>query len=164
MPIDGNTFKLLGGSTAGAVSVVAAYDRTGRDIVAFTVSSFVALSYEPPLAMFAIQHRADSYAAVIESKAFGVSLLAADQTNLAQQFASKGRDKIKNASFESGSALEVPLLPGSLGHIECRTNEVFTSGDHAIIVGLIEAVRVREGHPLLYFARRYGSFSPLPSP
>lgn len=34
MPIDGETFKRLGSSTAGAVSIVAAYDRTGKDIAA----------------------------------------------------------------------------------------------------------------------------------
>jgi flavin reductase (DIM6/NTAB) family NADH-FMN oxidoreductase RutF len=158
MPIDGETFKRLGRSTAGAVSVISAHDRTGDHIVALTVSSFATLSYEPPLAMFAIQHSADSYTSMVGSKAFGVSLLAADQADIARQFARKGPDKIANASFDYGRVIEVPLIPGALAHIECSTNQVVTSGDHAIIVGLIEAMRDRQGQPLIYFARRYGSF------
>jgi flavin reductase (DIM6/NTAB) family NADH-FMN oxidoreductase RutF len=164
MPIDGETFKRLGRATAGAVSVISAYDQAGADIVALTVSSFVTLSYDPPLAMFAIQHSADSYTSMVGGKAFGVSLLAADQADIARQFARKGRDKIANSSFDHGSVIGVPLIPGALAHIECRTSQVVTSGDHAIIVGLIEAARDREGQPLIYFARRYGSFLPSADP
>src|SRR5258707_1181101 len=105
MPIDGETFKRLGRVTAGAVSVISAYDRAGDAIVALTVSSFVTLSYEPPLAMFAIQHSADSYPSMVGSKAFGVSLLAADQADIARQFARKGPDKIANASFADDTAI-----------------------------------------------------------
>jgi len=65
MPISGEVFRQLGRAAAGAVSVVSAYERSGDGIVALTVSSFGTLSYEPPLAMFAIQHDADSYTSVI---------------------------------------------------------------------------------------------------
>jgi flavin reductase (DIM6/NTAB) family NADH-FMN oxidoreductase RutF len=54
MPINGDVYKRIGRSAAGAVSVIAGYDQTGVNIVALTVSSFVTLSYDPPLAMFAI--------------------------------------------------------------------------------------------------------------
>jgi flavin reductase (DIM6/NTAB) family NADH-FMN oxidoreductase RutF len=159
VPIDGETFRLLGRATAGAVSIISAHDHSGNRIVALTVSSFVTLSYDPPLAMFAIQHSADSYSLMVESKAFGVSLLAADQAIIAQRFARRGRDKSENISFDQGSTLQVPLIPESLAQIECRTHQVVLSGDHAIIVGLIENTRTRQGQPLLYFARQYGSFT-----
>jgi flavin reductase ActVB len=38
---------------------------------------------------------------------------------------------------------------------------VVVSGDHAIIVGLVEDARIREGQPLLYFRRQFGRFTPL---
>ena len=162
MPISGDIYKQIGRAAAGAVSVVAAYDRTSASIVALTVSSFVTLSFDPPLVMFAIQHNADSYTSMVESKAFGVSLLSVDQVGIAERFARKGPEKTRTTQFEPGSVLRVPLLPGSLAKIECLTQEIVMSGDHVIITGLVESASTCDGQPLLYFARRFGSFVAFP--
>jgi flavin reductase (DIM6/NTAB) family NADH-FMN oxidoreductase RutF len=161
VPISGETYKQVGRASAGAVSVVAAYDRVSKSIAALTVSSFVTLSFEPPLVMFAIQHNADSYPSIVSSKAFGVSLLSVHQSDIAQRFASKGSGKTLNMKFDEGLVTEVPLIPNSLAQIECLTSQIVISGDHAIVVGLVEAARTRDAEPLLYFARQYGSFAPL---
>lgn len=161
MPISGDVYKQVGRASAGAVSVVAAFEHGTDAIIALTVSSFVTLSFEPPLVMFAIQHNADSYPAMVSSKAFGVSLLCAQQADVAQRFASKGREKTQNAKFDRGATLHVPLIPTPLAQIECLTNQIVLSGDHAIVVGLVEDARTFEGEPLLYFARRFGRFTPL---
>ncbi len=143
------------------MSVVAAYDRTSDKIVGLTVSSFVTLSFEPPLVMFAIQHSADSYSSMVASHAFGVSLLQIGQSELATLFATRGADKTGKTRFEEGTKLHVPLIPDALAHIECLTNQIFISGDHAIVVGLVEEARTVEGQPLLYYSRQYGTFAPL---
>lgn len=161
MPISGEAYKQLGRSAAGPVSVVAAYDRRSDTIVGLTVSSFVTLSFDPPLVMFAIQHSADSYSSMVSSHAFGVSLLQIGQEEIATLFATRGADKTGKTTFDEGAVLHVPLIPDALAHIECLTNQIFISGDHAIVVGLVEDVRTRDGQPLLYFARQYGTFSPL---
>lgn len=161
MPITGEAFKQIGRATAGTVAVISAADRAANGIVALTVSSFITLSYSPPLSMFAVQDTSDSYASLIEGVAFGVSLLSTNQSHIAQHFARKGREKTANYPFERGSVVGVPLIPGAAAHIECRTERVFLAGDHAIVVGLIEAAQTYENQPLLHFARQYGSFSPL---
>ncbi len=161
MPISGDIYRRIGRAAAGAVSVVAVGDGRSEAVMALTVSSFVTLSFDPPLVMFAIQHAADSFASMVESKAFGVSLLRAEQTGIAQRFACKGRDKTANAVFDWGERLGVPLIPEALAQIECLTNQIFMSGDHAIVVGLVEGARTRDGQPLLYYARQYGSFSAI---
>ena len=161
MPISGDIYKQIGRTSAGAVSIVAACDPLKTSIVALTVSSFVTLSFEPPLVMFAIQHNADSFGPMVASKAFGVSLLNSEQAEIAQRFASKGREKTAVTRFDQGAVLQAPLIPGSLAQIECRTDQVVKSGDHAIVVGLVESARIGEGQPLLYFNRRFGSFTPL---
>jgi flavin reductase ActVB len=160
MPISGDEYKALGRKAAGAVSVVAAYGGD-ESIVALTVSSFSTLSFEPPLVMFAIQHNADSYKAMSESKMFGVSLLTAQQAEVARLFATKGSAKIRNTTFDVGQIVRVPLVPGALAHIECTTSQAVISGDHVIVIGQVEATRTSEERPLLYFARQYGSFSSL---
>lgn len=161
MPISGDVYRQIGRASAGAVSVVATHDQSHHSIVALTISSFVTLSFEPPLVMFAIQHNASSFAPMVTSKSFGVSLLSAAQAEVAQLFASKGPGKTEKARFDLGETLQVPLVPGALAQIECLTNQIFMSGDHAIVVGLVEGARTCQGQPLLYFARQYGAFAPL---
>jgi flavin reductase ActVB len=161
MPISGDVYKQIGRASAGAVAIVAAYAHPSNALVGLTVSSFVTLSFEPPLVMFAIQHNADSYPALVSSKVFGVSLLSAVQADLAQRFASKGAAKIANTAFDQGVTLRVPLIPGALAQVECLTQQIVLSGDHAIIMGLVENARTSGGEPLLYFSRRYGKFAPL---
>jgi flavin reductase (DIM6/NTAB) family NADH-FMN oxidoreductase RutF len=164
MPISGDLYKQIGRSAAASVCVVAAYDGTGSGIVALTVSSFVTLSFDPPLVMFAIQHNTNSHMAMVETKAFGVSLLSTGQLEAAKRFARKGREKILNTRFDVGLSLRVPLLPDSLAQIECATDQIILSGDHVIITGMVEAARTRSGAPLLYFGQQYGSFTALIDP
>jgi flavin reductase (DIM6/NTAB) family NADH-FMN oxidoreductase RutF len=161
MPISGEVYRQLGRASAGAVSVVAAYNHERSTTVALTVSSFVTLSFDPPLVMFAIQHATASYASMVTCKSFGVSLLNAEQADIARRFANQGQERAPQSSFDRGSRLQVPLIPGALAQIECLTHEVFISGDHAIVVGMVEGVDTRPGQPLLYFARQYGAFAPF---
>ena len=161
MPVSGGVYKQIGRNAAGPVCIAAAYDRATGAVVGLTASSFVTLSFEPPMVMFAIQQHADSYASIVSSKAFGVSLLGSGQSQIASLFATKGREKIERAPFIVGGTLRVPLIRDSLAEIECLTSQVFVSGDHAIVVGLVEAARTRSGDPLLYFGGRFGSFAPL---
>jgi flavin reductase (DIM6/NTAB) family NADH-FMN oxidoreductase RutF len=161
MPVSGEVYKQIGRNAAGPVCIAAAYDRVTGAVVGLTASSFVTLSFEPPMVMFAIQQHADSYASIVSSKAFGVSLLGSGQSQIASLFATKGRDKYERTSFSVGETLKVPLVEGSLAEIECLTSQVVVSGDHAIIVGLVEAARTRSGEPLLYFGGKFGCFAPL---
>lgn len=161
MPITGENYRDIGRSAAGAVSVVAVYTADGDGVAALTVSSFVTLSFEPPLVMFAIQHAGASFRAMVDSKAFGVSLLTADQKEVAEHFATRGSGQRDPQGFVTGETLRVPLIAGALAQVECRTHQLVMSGDHAIVVGLVEAARTQPGQPLLYFGRQYGSFTAL---
>ena len=163
MPVSGEVYKQIGRNAAGPVCIAAAFDRVTGAVVGLTASSFVTLSFEPPMVMFAIQQHADSYASIVSSKAFGVSLLGSGQSQIASLFATKGREKYERTAFSVGGTLEVPLIEGSLAEIECLTSQVFISGDHAIIVGLVEAARTCSGEPLLYFGGKFGCFAPMPA-
>jgi flavin reductase ActVB len=161
MPVSKEAYRQIGRALAGAVSIVTAVERGSDAVVGLTVSSFVTLSFDPPMVMFAIQHAANSYPAIVSCRAFGVSLLRASQADVAARFAVKGADKAVGTSFETGATLAVPLVTGSLAQLECTTSQIFISGDHAIVVGLVEAAHTSSGDPLLYFARGYGTFAPL---
>ena len=161
MPIMGELYKQIGRSTAGAVCIAAAYDAQTDAVVGLTASSFVTLSFDPPMIMFALQHKADSYASIVSSKAFGISVLASNQSQVAALFARKGREKSERTTFTHGQMLHVPLIAGALAKIECLTSQIIMSGDHAIVVGLVEAATTETGDPLLYFSGQYGTFTPI---
>jgi flavin reductase (DIM6/NTAB) family NADH-FMN oxidoreductase RutF len=161
MPITGELYKQIGRTSAGSVCVVAAYDRVTEAIVGLTASSFVTLSFDPPMVMFALQQHADSYASMVSSKAFGVSVLGSHQSEIASLFARKGREKAERTAFASGQVLHVPLIQDALAHVECLTAQILLSGDHAIVVGVVEGAQIYSGEPLLYFSGRYGAFKPL---
>jgi flavin reductase (DIM6/NTAB) family NADH-FMN oxidoreductase RutF len=161
MPITGENYRDVGRSAAGAVSVVAAYAADEVGVAALTVSSFVTLSFEPPLVMFAIQHAGASFRPIVESRSFGVSLLMASQKHLAERFATRGSGQRDPRDFVPGETLRAPLIAEALAQVECSTHQLMVSGDHAIVVGLVEAARTRPGRPLLYFDRQYGSFAAL---
>jgi len=67
-----------------------------------TASSFVTLSFDPPMVMFALQHHADSYASIVSSKAFGISVLAYRQSQVAALFPRNGREKSDRTTFVHG--------------------------------------------------------------
>jgi flavin reductase ActVB len=162
MPVSTEEYRMIGRTLAGAVSVVTALERGSNAVVGLTVSTFVTLSFDPPLVMFAIQHDASSYPAVVSCRQFGVSVLGAGQADVARRFAVKGPDKAQGVQLDTGRVLPVPLVAGALAHIECLTSQIFISGDHAIVVGLVETARTRPGEPLLYYDRSFGTFAPLP--
>jgi flavin reductase (DIM6/NTAB) family NADH-FMN oxidoreductase RutF len=141
-------------SGVAVVTVNAAGQRVG-----LTVATLVSLSLDPPLVGVAIARQAALHELLREARAFGVSVLAADQQHLAEHFA-RGVPPIgmwRGVAATEGE-LGAPLLDGALGWLECRlVNEVDT-GTHTFFVG--EVVHAREGdggEPLL---RLGGAFRP----
>jgi flavin reductase (DIM6/NTAB) family NADH-FMN oxidoreductase RutF len=53
------------------------------------------------------------------------------------------------------------LITGSLAKIECLTCQIIMSGDHAIVVGIVEAATTEAGDPLLYHSGQYGTFAAI---
>lgn len=54
-----------------------------------------------------------------------------------------------------------PLIDeGWIARFVCARVAVHEAGDHAIVVGRVEAVARREGPPLVFASGAYGDFSP----
>ncbi len=86
---------------------------------------------------------------------FAVNMLSADQEVLSRRFASSGPEQFDGVGYTE-SSLGTAWLDDSLAVVECRFVEKYAGGDHTIIVGQVEATRVREAKPLLYFRGGYG--------
>lgn len=152
--------KVMASYATGVVVVTLQVDGVDH---AMTANSFTSVSLDPPLVLVCVERasRFDQALTACEGR-WAVSILGADNEATARWFATKGRplerqfDRVPHHRGENGAM----LVDGALAHIECRTEAVHPTGDHDILVGLVEAMSVADqpGPPLLYFGSSFRAF------
>ena len=92
---------------------------------------------------------------------YAINVLAADQKDLAERFASKTVDRWAGVAFTQGVG-GAPLLVGAAATFECFNRSRYEEGDHVIFVGEVEQCAHREGaSPLLYHGGKFYTEHPL---
>jgi len=149
---DQQVFRDVIGRFASGVTVIT----TTVDDVPFgtTASAVSSLSMEPPMVLICLNKTSETQGAVLKAGAFCVNILAEGQQDLAYQFAGKG-DKFAGTGFDSGIA-GIPVLRGTLAHLECRVVETVTGGTHTVFLAHVANAAGHEGTPLTYFRGRFG--------
>ncbi len=150
--IDDAKFKLAMAQFVSGVTVVTT--ENDGELVGLTVASFASLSLNPPLVIVCVEKNVRSHDLIADSGRFGVSILASDQADLSNRFASKLEDKFAGVPVRTG-VLGIPLLEGAICTIECHLREALPGGDHSIFVGEVVDVQTAEGAPLGYFRSAY---------
>lgn len=156
MTIDATSFRhALGHFASGVTVVTMAHD---GDLSGLTVSAFASLSLQPPLILACIDKTSTTLGLARQASSFGVNILAEDQRDLSNHFASKMTDKFSNVDHSLGS-LGSPLLTGVHAALQCRLVEELDGGDHIILIGEVVEANVDESkNPLLYYKGSYGQF------
>ena len=137
------------------VVVVSAHHGTGYR--GLTASSLVSISAEPPMVMVGLEREATTTAAVIEGRAFNVSVLARAQEFLADRFAGRAPAvdpdwrEIPHRLGTNG----IPLIEGCTAWLECSLAAVHSAGDHEICVGNVEVAIQGSGDPLILWDRAF---------
>ena len=146
---------------ASGVTVITACDRDGRP-TGLTASAFTSVSLEPPLILVCVDHKAQSYPALIASKTFAVNILCLEQEAVSRRFATTKIDNKFDGVPFTLSALGLPLIGNALAPLECATDNVQLEGDHTIFVGRVEGAHAGSGAPLVYYRGRYDRLSAPP--
>lgn len=132
-----------------------------RETFGITVNAFMSVSLEPPLVAVSIERHARANATLHEAERFGISVLAAGQAELSDQFA--GRPVAGPARpFEELDGF--PVLRGAIAQLVVSRHAAFEAGDHTIFVGRVEALKHVEGDPLIYFRSAYHRLPQLARP
>jgi flavin reductase (DIM6/NTAB) family NADH-FMN oxidoreductase RutF len=153
-------FRAALGAFATGVTIVTARTPAG-ELVGFTANSFNSVSLDPPLVLWSLSRLARSMAALSTGSHYAINVLAADQRDLADVFASKSSDRWAGVNFVDGIA-GAPLLPGATATFECFNRSRYDEGDHVIFVGEVERCSHRLGaSPLLYHGGKYFTEHPL---
>jgi flavin reductase len=113
------------------------------DRMGVTVSSLVSLSLDPPLVAVSIGKQASCYELLRRAGRFGVSLLGADQEELARRFASGWPPLVHWQGVPTREGTFAPLIAGALGWIEATTRAEHDAGDHTLFVA--DVVTVEHG-------------------
>ena len=145
---------------ATGVTIVTARTPAGV-LVGLTANSFNSVSLNPPLVLWSLSQAASSMAALSTGSHYAINILAADQKELAERFASRRADRWQGVSFTEG-VCGAPLLTGAAATFECFNRSRYEEGDHVIFVGEVERCSHRPGAaPLLFHGGRFYTEHPL---
>ena len=169
MPISENDFKQGMRRLGGAVTIVTAAD--GDVWAGLTATAVTSLSAEPPKLLACINRQGVTYETVSHGRTLGINILGSEHRDLAMRFAGMSGEP-ETERFSDGSwstdVTGAPLLADALAAFDCRVESILDAGSHAIVIGLIEAVRyaplsgARVGaSPLCYIDGTWATLSTL---
>jgi flavin reductase (DIM6/NTAB) family NADH-FMN oxidoreductase RutF len=156
VPVSSSQFRQVLSRFATGVTIVTVKNQQG--VHGLTVNAFTSVSLEPPLILICIQKTGVSHDALSESKHFVVNILSSQQKNLADRFANanlSSSERFQNLSYQL-NAQGIPILSGTLGHLECRVVNELDGGDHSIFLSEVEQAEVSEvKEPLIFYNSQY---------
>ena len=152
--IDKRAFRAALGSFATGVTVITAGNADGV-LVGVTANSFTSVSLAPPMVLWSLDNDAYSRPVFEAAESFAVNILAADQIELSNRFASKGQlDKFEGMAFRTGLG-GAAVFDGVAASFECRTVAIHDGGDHRIFLGQVHAFADHALAPLLFHRGAY---------
>ena len=155
--VDAKTFRTTLAQWASGVTVVTTLHEGQR--LGITASSFSSVSLTPPRILICVAKRLFTHQAILSSGIFAVNILAADQQEVGMRFAGmlpEQEDRFAGLAMTTAQT-GAPLLPGTLGWLDCRLSATHDGGDHSIFVGDVVAAWGQEDDaaPILYYHRRW---------
>lgn len=153
-PVDPAAFRQAMGLFATGVGIVSLAKDDGTPS-GITANSIVSVSLEPMLVSWSIQNGSSQFDLFAKAEHFAISILNADQRDLALRYAARGDSLTQAADFEQ-SAQGFPVITGAVGTIECRHWSSFEAGDHTMIFGEVVGIQSNaEVAPLGFFGGRF---------
>ena len=147
-------FRAGMGAWVTGVTVVTARD--GDHVHGMTVSDFSGVSLSPPLVLICADKTSLTHGVIAAGGCFAVNVLAADQEDLSNLFASKEAEHRRFDGLETRTGTTgAPLLTGTVATFDCSLVGSHDAGDHDIYVGRVEELLIEDRQPLVYCRGRY---------
>ena len=158
---DAGAFRAaLGRYATGVAFVTAVPDGEPAGMI---VNSFASVSLEPPLISFCPSRRSLTWTRMRRARRLGVNVLAARHEPFAPRATPAGADRFAGLDWEPGGS-GVPLLTDALAALECEIVAEHPTGDHWIVVGRVDDLRLAPaGDPLVFFGGAFGALRSLSS-
>lgn len=158
-PFDTRYFRHALSQFATGVTVITTTAADGS-MLGITATSFNSVSLQPPLVLWSLGAMASSLESFTASTHYVVNVLAADQADLANRFASKVANRFDGIDIDLSETGQ-PILRGSVGWFECSNRSRYPEGDHVIFVGEVTQCEFASKPPLVFHSGAYASTLPL---
>jgi 3-hydroxy-9,10-secoandrosta-1,3,5(10)-triene-9,17-dione monooxygenase reductase component len=137
----------FGRFATGVAFVTADVDGTPLGLI---VSSFAAVSLQPPLVSFCPSRESLTWQRMRHAARFNVHILDARHHRFARHAAAPAADRFAQPE----------VLRDAVASIQCDLAAEHAAGDHWIVVGRVRALRIAaDARPLVYYAGRLGNFT-----
>lgn len=125
----------------------------------FTANSFTSVSLDPYIVSFCLNKKSGCAKGFTGGEYFAISILASDQKDISNNFASHKVDKFLHAEYFLSKQVKCPVIEGCLSYLECKKKEVINCGDHYIFIGEVVDFEICDNKksPLIYFAKSYNT-------
>jgi 3-hydroxy-9,10-secoandrosta-1,3,5(10)-triene-9,17-dione monooxygenase reductase component len=147
---DARSFRVaLGRFATGVAFVTAAPDGEPAGLI---VNSLASVSLEPPLVSFCPARSSVTWSRMRRTRRFGVNILGRQHERFVSRAAPAGADRFAGLRWEPGHH-GAPLLTDALATLECQIVAEYAAGDHWIVVGRVDDMRIPPSKdPLVFFA------------
>ena len=145
------------GTFMTGVTVVTALDDAGAPL-GFTANSFASVSLDPPLLLVQIAKTSVNYVTFTSGRGFAVNILSEGQKDISNTFARPVADRFAGIDWQPGPH-GAPILPDVAAWFDCASHQIIEAGDHAILLGRIEAFHATPAPGLGYYRGTY--FTPV---
>ena len=143
------------GMFATGITVVTTRAPSG-EAIGLTVNSFNSVSLDPPLVVWSLSRKLASLPVFEACEYYAVNVLAEDQQQLSQLFATRSDDKFAGLDIDDG-LYGVPLLKGCCARFECRNTTRHEGGDHVVFISEVVRFDREDRAPLIYHSGAYRS-------
>jgi 3-hydroxy-9,10-secoandrosta-1,3,5(10)-triene-9,17-dione monooxygenase reductase component len=142
----------LGGFATG-ITVITTLGKNGQK-VGMTANSFNSVSLTPPLILWSIGKNTNCFEDFMAAEAFAVHVLAEDQQDLSNLFATSGIDRFADLECNEGLS-GVPILPHYSVCFQCKMAKQYDGGDHIIMTGEVVQFDDNGLQPLVFYRGNY---------
>jgi len=149
---DSGLFRRVMGRFATGVTVITAEAEGG--VRGMTANAFMSGSLSPPLCIISVAGKAKLHNVLIESRNFGVSMLAQGQEAISRHFAGQASAD-PDVLFEHMNG--VPVLANVCAALTAEIEARHDCGDHSIFVGRVIGLRDDERPPLVFHGGKYAT-------
>ncbi len=151
---DERAFRDALGQFATGVTVLTTRTAEGMPI-GVTISSFNAVSLDPPLILWSLSLETAKLAHFRQASHYAVNILAANQASVSECFAAADENPFDKVQVRDGLG-GIPLLENCVACFECTPHAEYPGGDHLIFVGRVARFSsAGPGNPLIFHAGRY---------
>jgi len=146
--------EALGRFATGVAFVTAAPDGKPTGLI---VNSLTSVSLEPPLISFCPARSSLTWSRMLRAGRFAVNVLSRQHERFVIRATPAGADRFVGLDWEPGRG-GAPLLTDAVTALECEIVAEHPAGDHWIVVGRVDALRISlSKDPLVFFAGAFGT-------